>query len=107
MGRLVDTDDLERALCKFMERNNIMSHYSTVFDAIDFETLIDEAPTIDAAPVMRGHWVIDPASVRAVGRSNGKRCIRATCSECKTLGSPTWKCCPVCTANMEESNANE
>ena len=24
------------------------------------------------------------------------------CSECKTLGSPHWKWCPVCGARMEE-----
>ena len=22
------------------------------------------------------------------------------CSECKTMGSPHWKCCPVCLADM-------
>ena len=24
------------------------------------------------------------------------------CSECKTIGSPTWKRCPVCEAKMDE-----
>ena len=24
-----------------------------------------------------------------------------SCSECGTLGSPQWKCCPVCTAFMD------
>ena len=24
------------------------------------------------------------------------------CSECKTIGSPTWKRCPVCEAKMNE-----
>ena len=23
------------------------------------------------------------------------------CSECKTIGSPRWKCCPVCGARMD------
>ena len=29
------------------------------------------------------------------------------CSECKTMGSPYWKCCPACTAEMRgEENEN-
>ena len=29
------------------------------------------------------------------------------CSECKTIGSPTWKRCPVCEAKMDEEVKHE
>ena len=29
------------------------------------------------------------------------------CSECKTIGSPTWKRCPVCEAKMDEEGTHE
>ena len=35
------------------------------------------------------------------GTNTGKRLWEYTCSECETLGSPQWKCCPVCTARMD------
>lgn len=30
-----------------------------------------------------------------------------SCSECGTLGSPQWKCCPVCTAFMDRDGVTE
>lgn len=30
-----------------------------------------------------------------------------TCSECQTLVSPQWKCCPVCEARMPETPKEE
>lgn len=38
--------DLEKALKDMMKRRGIKSYMSTVFDAVDFETLIDEVPTV-------------------------------------------------------------
>ena len=29
------------------------------------------------------------------------------CSECKTIGSPQWKRCPVCEAKMDEEGTHE
>jgi hypothetical protein len=29
------------------------------------------------------------------------------CSECDTMGSPQWKCCPVCTAFMDGKGEGE
>lgn len=29
------------------------------------------------------------------------------CSECQTLGSPQWKCCPVCEARMPQPPKGE
>lgn len=54
---------------------------------------------------------IDPESLRAKGRwithtvGHGKYANNyVECSECHTVGSPRWKCCPVCEAKMEENN---
>lgn len=38
--------DLEKALKDMMKRRGIKSYMSTVFDAVDFETLIDEVPVV-------------------------------------------------------------
>ena len=52
--------------------------------------LIDNAPTADVVEVRRGRWLPQ----RLLGSDV------VTCSECKTLGSPQWKWCPVCGADM-------
>ena len=46
----------------------------------------------DVEPLKRGRWL--PQIL------NGTRIW--DCSECKTIGSPTWKRCPVCEAKMDE-----
>lgn len=47
MNDLCRKSDLEKALKDLMERRGIRSWMSTVFDAVDFETLIDEVPTVN------------------------------------------------------------
>lgn len=47
MPRLIDAEKLEAALHDLMERRGVKCWMSTVFDATDFETLIDEAPTVE------------------------------------------------------------
>ena len=49
--------------------------------------IVDAVPVADVAPVVRGRWIPDGNTV--------------CCSECKTLGSPQWKGCPVCLARMD------
>ena len=53
---------------------------------------IELLPADDVEPVKRGRWL--PQIL------NGTRIW--DCSECKTIGSPTWKRCPVCEAKMNE-----
>ena len=50
MPRLIDAEKLEDALHDLMERRGVRSWMSTVFDAVDFETLIDEAETVECCP---------------------------------------------------------
>lgn len=60
----------------------------------DFKRAIRELPReviADVEPVRHGRWL--PQIVL------GTRVW--DCSECKTIGSPTWKRCPVCEAKMD------
>ena len=52
---------------------------------------IESMPAANVAPVRHGRW--NPQVVL------GEKAW--DCSECKTLGSPHWKWCPVCGAKME------
>lgn len=45
-------------------------------------------PEADVAPVVYGHWITTQDNW-------------TVCSECKALGSPQWKGCPVCLARMD------
>lgn len=53
-------------------------------------SILSNVPTTDVVEVKRGRWIKQRTLSGEI----------ATCSECKTLGSPSWKCCPVCTADM-------
>lgn len=52
---------------------------------------VDAIPAADVVEVKRGRWM--PHMV--LGQKEW------FCSKCRTLGSPQWKCCPVCTAFMD------
>ena len=56
-----------------------------------FEDAILKIPAADVAPVVHGRWL--PQVV--LGQKAWD------CSECKTLGSPHWKWCPVCGCKMD------
>ena len=55
-----------------------------------FLKLLEEAPAADVEEVKHGRWIEQTISGEATW----------CCSECKTLGSPHWKRCPVCEAKM-------
>ena len=60
----------------------------------DFKKAIKNMPKgiiVDVSPVRHGRWL--PQVVL------GEKAW--DCSECKTLGSPHWKWCPVCGAKMD------
>ena len=56
-----------------------------------FEAAILKIQAADVAPVRYGRWL--PQVV--LGQKAWD------CSECKTLGSPHWKWCPVCGCKMD------
>ena len=67
--------------------------YGHMDDPIPFETMASDLrsmPAANVAPVRHGQWL--PQVV--LGQKAWD------CSECKTLGSPNWKWCPVCGAMM-------
>ena len=53
--------------------------------------IVSQFPAADVAPVRHGRWL--PQVV--LGQKAWD------CSECKTLGSPHWKWCPVCGCKMD------
>ena len=58
---------------------------------------IKAIPAADVEPVKRGRWVHKVLL--------GEQAW--FCSECKTIGSPQWKRCPVCEAKMIEEVKHE
>lgn len=64
---------------------------NALYKANDIYSAIDNAPAADVAPVRHGRWL--PQVV--LGQKAWD------CSECKTLGSPHWKWCPVCGCKMD------
>lgn len=84
--RLIDAD---RAL--EIVRDQGIAH-PNAYHLTNYATLIlREAPTIEAEPVKHGRWI--PQIIA------GEKTWY--CSECKTIGSPVWKRCPVCEAKMD------
>ena len=53
--------------------------------------ILNQFPVTDVAPVRHGMWLHQVV----LGQKAWD------CSECKTLGSPQWKWCPVCGAKMD------
>ena len=66
-------------------------------DMTAFKHLIADFPAADVEPVERGRWI----HKILLGEHAW------FCSECKTIGSPAWKRCPVCEAKMIEEAQNE
>lgn len=64
-----------------------------VDDTLDY---IDSEPAADVAPVRHGRWLLQVV----LGQKAWD------CSECKTLGSPHWKWCPVCGCKMDLEGDN-
>ena len=64
---------------------------NALYKANDIYSAIDNAPAADVAPVRHGMWLLQVV----LGQKAWD------CSECKTLGSPHWKWCPVCGCKMD------
>ena len=53
--------------------------------------VLNDAPAADVVEVKHGRWI-----TRNKGQNNW-----CECSVCNTVGSPFWKCCPMCEAKMD------
>lgn len=76
------------------------SPYGHLDKPIPFETLVSDLRGMEAAdvePVKHGRWLPQILLGTRVW----------DCSECKTIGSPAWKRCPVCEAKMDEEETHE
>ena len=98
MGEYIEREAAIAALIEFRDDQTV-SKYATVMqckaarDAISRATkALESLPAADVEPVKHGRWV----HKILLGEQTW------FCSECKTIGSPQWKRCPVCEAKMDE-----
>ena len=93
--RLIDANAVQAKIEKTMFKLIANQAKAELAAALSYVTdIIEETPTIDAEPVVHGHW----AKHNFLGHE------QFACSECQTLGSPQWKRCPVCEAKMDGGN---
>ena len=78
-----------------------LKRLETMLENGAFDCLMNENRCInisaDVEPVKRGRWLPQILLGTRVW----------DCSECKTIGSPEWKRCPVCEAKMNEEAKHE
>ena len=98
MAEYIEREAAIAALDEF-RLNETVSKYATVMqcraarDAISRAAkALESLPAADVEPLKRGRWV----HKILLGEQAW------FCSECKTIGSPAWKRCPVCEAKMDE-----
>lgn len=99
MARYIDADALKHEMEKLYEHHLEMCNYSAdgaVADCIEF---LDNAPTVDAAPVVHGEWQYVPIEF------DYHKDIR--CSHCKTFVDRVSNYCPNCGAKMDGEKEEE
>ena len=79
----------EQTVSKYLSVDDCLVARGAIERAIK---VLESLPSADVESVKRGRWL--PQIL------NGTRIW--DCSECKTIGSPAWKRCPVCEAKMDE-----
>lgn len=93
--RLIELlDDIQRCGEDYTEYERYGTNYP---DTVSNENIADH---------LLAHGVTIPAQGRLV-KHNYLGHEQWTCSECQTLVSPQWKCCPVCEARMPEPPKDE
>ena len=98
MDEYIERDKAIAALNKVRDDQRVFkyataSEFLSARDAIERAVkMLESLPAADVEPVKRGRWLTQIL--------NGTRIW--DCSECKTIGSPQWKRCPVCEAKMDE-----
>ena len=103
MDEYIEKDAAIAALTEFCYEQTVSKYLSVenclvARGAIERATkVLESLPAADVEPVKRGRWL--PQIL------NGTRIW--DCSECKTIGSPQWKRCPVCEAKMDEEGTHE
>ena len=77
---------------EYIDRNALIAEYDRIHigPAGGARKLMVDAPAADVVEVERGSWL--PQMLMG-GET-------VCCSECKTIGSPSWNWCPNCGADM-------
>lgn len=101
MGRLIDTDVLADAIQRerdlLIEREQYGAEHILVHH---FERILEDVPTVDAAPVVHGRWETVPLL--------GGNFVSTNCSVCGSFpASRYWKYCPKCGATMDGGESDE
>ena len=101
MARLIDADariaEIKKAYCTGCENyNGVRCRACWVDDAIG---MMDDAPTVDAVPVVHGEWCEDYETfIDDSGKESFPIQTGYVCSECGKDGYPNWHYCPNCGA---------
>lgn len=82
------------AIDTFLVGKNTFAGFCTIEQAIEN---IESVESADVVEVRHGRWL--PQKLL------GER--MHDCSECKTLGSPVWRYCPVCGTKMDGKGEGE
>jgi hypothetical protein len=101
--RLIDADALKNALieCTPYAIDPVYRNTNSNIDMFTAMEILDELPTVDAMPVVRGEWV----------KKHDDVCFWYECSVCghtppRDEWGHTWfsVCCPNCGAKMEDKS---
>lgn len=93
--RLIDAEVLSLELYKRINQMTLEDEKLSAYQALLIAMgLVQEAPTIDAVPVVHGRWI----ETSIPKRYGGKRTVCSNCGE-----SPDWyyNFCPNCGAKMD------
>lgn len=103
--RLIDADALKALIIRRRKEAKTLT-------GIDMVMVIDDAPTVDAVPVVHGRWISDEAygHIKVIdGIPNGS-CICSVCGKWLT-GSDEYDVygnyCPACGAKMDLEEQDE
>ena len=83
---------LEDVIADYRDERTFSTDFAATVVIDILNNIVKCQPAADVEPVKRGMWLKQTL--------NGTRIW--DCSECKTIGSPAWKRCPVCEAKMDE-----
>lgn len=92
--RLIDADALKNALieCTPYVIDPVYRNTNSNIDIFTAMEILDELPTIDAMPVVRGEWEV------AIGYDPNKK---VQCQNCYKMAYEPTPYCPNCGAKME------
>lgn len=97
--RLIDLDELRKAFrvaetCDKCSRDGYMCDHEPFYSAREICGILDDAPTVDAAPRRFAHWKEDKY------RERHWRC--SNCQRVEGISCMTMHYCPFCGAEMAE-----